>query len=199
MFNVSQMTINQKHCLKFIVDLYGFFLRIHMIMTNNTITNLQKMDDTNKLSTPPKYDVDNLVQSDMIKRMSDANVEILLKTQSNTNYNTIIKNSNKKLINYIFVYSTIIYDYLQLYKNQIKYNLCRNLLSKHNLFYYNHSINGIYYTNVNYSSLNMLFLLKIINFGFLNSIFITVGQCFEYVIRPPFQIKHESISDFFWG
>jgi hypothetical protein len=104
MFNVTQMTINQKHCLKFIVDLYGFFLRIHMIMTNNTITNLQKMDDTNKLSTPPKYDVDNLVQSDMIKRMSDANVEILLKTQSNTNYNTIIKNSNKKLINtYLYI------------------------------------------------------------------------------------------------
>lgn len=187
------MTINQKHCLKFIVDLYEFFLRIHMIMTNNTITNLQKMDDTNKLSTPFNYDVDNLVQSDMTKIMSDANVEILLKMQSNTNYNTIIKNSNKNLINYIFVYKIIIYDYLQLYKNQIKNNLCKDSLSKLNILCYTYLIKGISYMDVNYHHLNTL---KIINFDFSNSIFITVRQCFEYVMRLLFQIKHESIGDF---
>ena len=68
------MTFNKKHCLVFLVIFVILILGMTMASATDVkdVNNTQKITDNKVLSTPAKYDVDKLVQSEANKISKDA-------------------------------------------------------------------------------------------------------------------------------
>ncbi|MDO5826140.1 MAG: hypothetical protein Q4Q22_07150, partial [Methanosphaera sp.] len=75
------MTKNKKQCLLFLAVIVTLLLGSTALSATD---NLQELNDTQKLSAPSNYDADNVVQSEMLKATSDANVETISTSTENT-------------------------------------------------------------------------------------------------------------------
>ena len=74
------MKFNKKFCLLFLMTILVLLLGAGYAFASEAGDNSLVIEDNNKLSTPLNYDVDNVVQSDIAKAKSEANVE---KTSTN--------------------------------------------------------------------------------------------------------------------